>query len=190
MRAQVIAIAALIGLTGCVLLDPPDPRLGGETAEECAARVSGLLRPGSSYREFENNAGVPIFTYDITKLALGDMQELIEKGGDETLGRRLLEGSNEISTAVSDFMRVNVDEKGAFFMGRDPSLYRVRGAAQPLENMIASGCERQLQGMRLIMIDVAPERVKPFFCPPVSDELAVVEMNPDCLPQDENENEN
>ena len=52
-------------------------------------------------------------------------------------------------------MSMPVDENGAFFTGSDPSFYRVRGGEQPVEDMITSGCARQVSGMRLIMIDVA-----------------------------------
>ncbi len=170
-------------LSGCSLLFDEDTREGTETAEECAVRVAGLLGPGTSYHAFTNNVGTPTFTYDVTKMPFEDLQALIDEGGDETAGRRLLDATNENSTARQTFMSMSVDEKGAFFLALDPSLYRVRGETQPLTEMIATGCERQTEGMRLIMIDVVPERVEPVLCP--ADPAEGEDIDPECLKQDE-----
>ena len=155
MMRAVIALSALTALSGCDLLFPEDPRLGVETAEECAARVEGLLGPTNSYRTHEGASGVPIFTYDITKLALDDVQALTVPGSDETAGNRLMAQSNTEATAVARFMELEVSDKGAFFLARDPALYRVRGPQEPIASMVATGCARQDEGMRLIMIDIA-----------------------------------
>lgn len=161
MTRNLAALTALIALSGCDLLFPEDPRIGSEISNDCATRVAALLGPTSSYRKYEEEMGVPTFTFDITKMSLDDMQMLSVEGSDETAGRRAMETTNETSTAVANFMAMEVDEKGAFFMGRDPALYRVRGGLQPKENMIATGCARQQEGMRLIMIDVGPVPSEP-----------------------------
>lgn len=152
------AFLALVALTGCDILFPEDPRLGAETSEECAARVAGLLGPGTSYDNYTDQSGVPIFTFDITKLGLEEIQALMVPGSDDTAGSELMKETNETSTAVARFMASDVDDKGAFFMARDPALYRVKGALQAKDAMVASGCERQGEDMRLIMVDVVPER--------------------------------
>lgn len=155
MRATITALIACAALSGCSLLFPEDPRLGEESVEECEARVAELLIPGTSYRTYEGNVGVPTYTYDVTKLSLEAMQALIVEGSDETAGARGIAATNQAQTAVDNFMAQSVDENGAFFLGREPALYRVRGERQAKESMIASGCERQQPDMRLIMVDIA-----------------------------------
>jgi hypothetical protein len=157
MKRRALAPCLLLTLSGCSLLFPEDPREGGEGAEDCSARVTGLLGPTTSYRQYVGEIGVPTYTYDITKMAFGDMQALMTPQSDDTAGARAMQATNETSTAVALFMDSDVDEHGAFFTGRQPALYRVRGERQPVADMIASGCARQQEGMRLIMIDVANE---------------------------------
>ena len=161
MMRALLAVSAMMSLGGCSILFPEDPRLGTESSEECAARVPSLLGPGTSYDDYTESEGVPTFTYDITKVGLEDIQALMVEGSDDTAGRRLMEATNETSTAVAQFMAMSVDEKGAFFMAVDPALYRVRGNLQAKDAMIESGCAMQKEGMRLIMIDVAPEQITP-----------------------------
>ena len=153
--------AALLSLTGCHILFPEDPREGTELSAECPARVASLLGPTTLFASYAQEMGVPTFTFDITKMALEDMQRLMVEGSDDTAGARAMAATNVASTAVDMFMDTPVDEKGAFFTGRDPALYRVRGGLQPKSTMIASGCARQQNGMRLIMIDVAPVPADP-----------------------------
>jgi hypothetical protein len=148
-------------LSGCDILFPKDPRLGQERSEDCPARVIGLLGPGTGFADYTDEMGVPTFTFDITKMAFEDMQRLMVEGSDETAGTRAMAATNEDTTAVDVFMATRVDEKGAFFTGRDPALYRVRGGLQPVSTMIASGCARQQSGMRLIMIDIGPVPSEP-----------------------------
>ncbi len=156
-----IAPAAVALLTGCHLLFPEDPREGTELSAECPTRVAGLLGPTTQFANYAQEMGVPTFTFDITKMALEDMQRLMVEGSDDTAGARAMAATNVASTAVDMFMDTPVDEKGAFFTGRDPALYRVRGGLQPKSTMIASGCARQQNGMRLIMINVAPVPADP-----------------------------
>ncbi|KPP93234.1 hypothetical protein [Erythrobacter sp. HL-111] len=156
MRAAVVFLAILPALSACSLIWPEDKRVGTESAADCAARVSGLLGPGSDFRRYEGEVGVPTYTYDITKLALDDVQALVGRGGDETAGYRTMNRTNMTDTAVEEFMARDVDEKGAFFLGRDPALYRVRGERQPVSDMIANGCARQQADMRLIDVQAGP----------------------------------
>lgn len=160
-RSSLPAFIALLSLTGCSILFPEDPREGTELSEECPSRVAGLLGPTTQFANYTEEMGVPTFTFDITKMAFEDMQRLIVPSSDETAGTRGMISTNEISTAVAEFMEQPVDEGGSFFFGNDPALYRVRGGLQPKSTMIASGCARQQEGMRLIMIDVAPVPAEP-----------------------------
>ncbi|MEE4206829.1 MAG: hypothetical protein V2I39_11080 [Erythrobacter sp.] len=161
MRASLTILAALPMLAGCSLLWPEDERLGPETAETCAARVAKLLGPGSDFRLYKGERGHPTFTFDITKLGLEEVQALVGEGGDETAGYRTMSQTNMTATAVEEFMARDVDEKGAFFLGRDPALYRVRAKAQPVADMIASGCARQQADMRLIDVAVSASAPEP-----------------------------
>jgi len=161
MKRSATIILAAFALSGCHILFPEDPRLGQEQSDECLKRVAGLLGPGTGFEDYTAEMGVPTFTFDITKMAFEDMQRLMVEGSDDTAGARAMAATNEASTAVDVFMATKVDEKGAFFTGRDPALYRVRGGLQPVSTMIASGCARQQEGMRLIMIDVAPVPAEP-----------------------------
>jgi hypothetical protein len=155
IRTHVAILAVLPMLGACSLLWPEDERVGNESAAECATRVAEALGPGSNFRLYEGEAGVPTFTYDITKLGLEEVQALVGEGGDETAGARTMSETNMTDTAVEEFMVRRVDGKGAFFLGRDPALYRVRGQRQPVETMIESGCARQQADMRLIDVAVA-----------------------------------
>lgn len=154
MMGRSIALVGALTLTGCHILFPEDPREGTELSEECPTRVRGLLGPTTGFANYTEEMGIPTYTFDITKMAFEDMQRLMVEGSDDTAGNRAMTSTNETSTAVDVFMATPVDEKGAFFTGRDPALYRVRGGLQPKSTMIATGCARQQEGMRLIMIDV------------------------------------
>lgn len=159
---RIVSIALLaFALSGCNILFPDDPRIGQELSEECPKRVAGLLGPGTAFADYTEEMGVPTFTFDITKMAFEDMQRLMVEGSDDTAGTRAMAATNEASTAVDVFMDTPADEKGAFFTGRDPALYRIRGALQPKSTMIASGCARQQEGMRLIMIQVGTVPAEP-----------------------------
>ena len=132
----------------CSLFDNSDPREGTESAEECLERLAGERE-----RLAEDDSEVlvrPTYTYDITKLDLAQVQELIVEGSDETAGRRLLDQSRLESSAVEQFMSMSVDEK-------DPALYRVRGEPVVSRDAVARGCERQGEGMRLVEIDIPTE---------------------------------
>ncbi len=153
-----IPLASLALLSACDLFNDKDWREGEEAAEKCAKRMSGKLEFKQSLAQ-PDGLFVPTYTFDITKMDLEAMQELIVPGSDETAGARNQAATNETSTAVANFMAQPVDEKGAFFLGRDPALYRVRGQPKPLDDLIAAGCARQQAGMRLT--DIKTERAPP-----------------------------
>ena len=115
-----------------VQFSPPTPS---------GTNVARLLGPTTSYADFTAEQGVPTYTYDITKMGLEQIQVLMVEGSDDTAGARLRAATNEEGTAVAQFMSMTVSDKGAFFMGRDPALFRVRGEAQAKDTMIASGCD-------------------------------------------------
>lgn len=158
-RYCLLPITALTLLPACSLFEDKDPREGAEALDACVQRVS---KDALDITAQDGAMFVPTFTYDITKVSLEDLQELTVAGSDETAGSRNMAATNETSTAVAQFMEEPVDEKGAFFMGRDPALYRVRGGPVVFEQIIPSGCERQKSGMRLTsysakMFEVAAE---------------------------------
>jgi hypothetical protein len=151
------AILALVALTGCDLLFPEDPRLGIEDESACAARIAQELRLKLAEAGGDDaTMWMPTYTYDITKLSLEAIQALSASGFNETKGTRLNRATNETSTAFDVFMDTQVDENGAFFLGHEPALYRVRGETARMAEVIAAGCARQQENMRLIDIDLAP----------------------------------
>jgi hypothetical protein len=152
-----VGLVALL-LPACSLFDDTDPREGPETLEACAARVAADA-PGITAQD--GAMFTPTYTYDITKVSLEDIQALTVAGADETAGSRGMAATNETSTAVARFMAQSVDEKGAFFMGRDPALYRVRGAPVAIDQIVTAGCERQKVGMRLISYTAVPASSQP-----------------------------
>ena len=161
---------ALVTLAGCDILFPEDTRLGVETVDACVARVEADLRIKFAQEGFGvMPAWLPTYTYDITKLSLEDIQELSVSASDEVKGTRLDQSTNQTSTAVDAFMQQDVDEAGAFFLGRDPALYRVRGKAIASDAVISAGCERQRGNMRLIDVDLVPLTIA---IPGVSDSSA------------------
>lgn len=152
---QRLAILPLLFiLPACSLFGGGDPREGIEAQDDCIARFTASL--GAQQRsQFASLEGeyVPTYTYDVTKMGLDEVKSLMVDGSDQTAGNRLTARTNVDTTAIAQFMAEPVDESGAFFLGRDPALYRVRGVAMPVDRMIASGCERQQANMRLIAMD-------------------------------------
>jgi hypothetical protein len=154
-RFLLLPVTAL-ALAGCNPLDvlfPKDPRLGEEAENICIGRVRAGLTY-EAYQELENAPGrfVPSYIYDITRLDLEAVQDLVASGADETAGTRLVQQTANTSAAVERFKQTAVDEKGALFLGEDPALYKVQGKAQPASTILASGCARQLPDMRLIEV--------------------------------------
>ncbi|MBD2841919.1 hypothetical protein [Erythrobacter rubeus] len=152
-------IAVIIGLamlSGCSLFDSSDPRERDESVEACAKRMAGWDAIAEIGRVDKTGYFTPTYTFDITKLGLEEMQALTVDGGDETAGSRTMASTNETSTAVDQFMQQPVDEKGAFFLGRDPALFRVRGETLAFDQILTAGCERQQPGKQLIDIALEP----------------------------------
>ncbi|MEO0699457.1 MAG: hypothetical protein AAFY81_07035 [Pseudomonadota bacterium] len=142
-----------VSLSGCSLLFPEDKRLGLEPEDECVGRVrTSLTYQQSEALRAASGQWVPSFTYDVTKLDFEAIKELMVPGSDQTAGTRLMQQTNRTNAAVERFMAMDVSEKGAFFMGRDPALYRVRGKPQAASGILASGCARQRKDMRLIAV--------------------------------------
>jgi len=157
IRPVVAALACLAALSGCSVIFPEDPRLGAEGESACITRVEeALLIEFAGIDSEQDTIWVPTFTYDITKLGLDEIQALSQSSSDEVVGTDLVRSTNETSTAVDAFMAQPVDEGGSFLLGRDPALYRVRGAPVRFDEAIAGGCARQQSNMRLIDVDLAP----------------------------------
>lgn len=161
MKAVLTLSVAVLSLSGCSYLFPEDSRIGEEALDACLARVASERRD-TVFDSIDDGAlWVPTYTYDVTKLDLDSIKEPSISGHDETEGTRITLTTNETSTAVDQFMQQSVDEDGAFFMGRDPALYRVRGEALPLDEIISAGCKRQRANMRLIKVDFARHDTAP-----------------------------
>ena len=158
LRICILAFA----LSGCSLLFPDDPRLGDEAKDECIIRLTKTFTY-EQYRELETSDGqwVPTYTYDITKLDFAAVKALVVEGSDETAGTRLMQQTNQTSTAVEQFKEMDVTPQGAFFLGREPALFRVQGPAQPANTILENGCARQQTNMRLIELDWARPARKP-----------------------------
>lgn len=157
MHRVLFASIAALGLSGCNLLFPEDPRVGDEDKGACQGRV----RTSLTYEESEelrtlSGLWVPTYTYDVTKLDFAAIKALAVPGTDETAGTRLMQETNRTKAAVERFMSMEVSEKGAFFLGREPSLYRVKGKAQPASQILAAGCARQQTNMRLFAVSWKP----------------------------------
>ncbi|MEM8773282.1 MAG: hypothetical protein AAGD92_16700 [Pseudomonadota bacterium] len=176
---------AALSLSGCEAYDKlfgEDPRLGDEIEEICIGRVRAKLTY-EQYQELENAGGswVPTFTYDISLLSLEAIQDLIAKGADDMAGSRLMQQTNNTRTAIARFKTMSVDRQGALFLGQNPTLFRVRGATQPANTILASGCQAQLTDTRLI--EVSWRRVGAAIPPPPKAvEEAVPELDVEDIP--------
>ena len=162
MRSLITLPVMGLALSGCSLIFPDDSREGVEGQEACINRIGPTLTY-QDFQQLENASGqwVPTYTYDVTKLDLAAIQALSVPGTDETAGTRLMQQNNSTNAAVLRFLEMEVTEKGAFFLGREPSLYRVRGKPQPASNILASGCKRQKADMRLIAVSWVKQAPKP-----------------------------
>ncbi|MGB3470115.1 MAG: hypothetical protein WBA51_04765 [Erythrobacter sp.] len=156
IKTTATALALPLALGGCDLIFPKDRRIGEERVEACINRLNADIDM-FDFRELSGNEGsfVPTYTFDITKLPFEAKQKLIQPGADETLGSRLMSQTNEASTAMAAFMQASVDEKGAFFFGVEPALWRVRGKPLPHADILKAGCEKQGADMRLLHVDVS-----------------------------------
>ena len=189
MRRIAFLVLVGLGVSGCSLLFPEDPRLGEETPEACIARFGdpAVDHNGTQFAGLDGAVVVPTFTYDVTNVSAEDLGILFEPGA------RGSTVSPDTPAVVAEhmerFMGESVDEKGAFFLQGDPALYRVRGEVVAVGQAIRAGCERQMAGMRLISVDqtLAFESVStgcPAVTPPgESHEDSVLAS--ECIPQDE-----
>ncbi|MBV7259914.1 hypothetical protein [Erythrobacter crassostreae] len=152
-------LPAFLLLPACSLFDDSDPREGAEEQNVCIERyINTLNRQDRNLLIQSQDVVVPVFTYDVTKMDLEAMNALMVEGSDQSAGIRLTQQFNEVSTAVARFKAEPVDEKGAFFLGHDPALYRVRGEAIQLDQLLAAACERQQADMRLVDLTYEPAR--------------------------------
>ena len=153
MRRIAFLVLVGLGVSGCSLLFPEDPRLGEETPEACIARFGdpAVDHNGNQFAGLDGAVVVPTFTYDVTNVSAEDLGILFEPGA------RGSTVSPDTPAVVAEhmerFMGEPVDEKGAFFLQGDPALYRVRGEVMAVGQAIRAGCERQMAGMRLISVD-------------------------------------
>ncbi|WP_299192440.1 hypothetical protein [uncultured Erythrobacter sp.] len=152
-KTKILTLPFLFLLPSCALFDDTDPRELAEPLEQCLARFGDLKAELAD--DASNVQATPILTFDITKLSLGEIQELVKPGSDDTAGQRLMQQTNETGTAVQLFKTEPVDENGSFFLGRDPALYRVRTDPVWPRDAVEAACEMQKAGMRLIDINVA-----------------------------------
>ncbi|MEL6876727.1 MAG: hypothetical protein AAGL68_01345 [Pseudomonadota bacterium] len=149
MRA--LLLPALLLLPACSLFDDSDPREGTESAEDCAERLSGQLEIRQAIQAAEAVDGevVPTYTFDITKMDLTAINEMIVPASENERGSLRTSAFGATAPPVEAFMELEVTEAGAFYFGENPSLYRVRGAALAADAILQTGCERQQPNMRL-----------------------------------------
>ena len=145
-----------------------------ESKEECVTIRENCQEMIKTYQESEElrtvtGLWIPTYTYDVTKLDFAAIQALSVPGTDETAGTRLMQETNRTQAAVERFMNMDVSEKGAFFLGREPALYRVQGKAQPASQILASGCARQQPDMRLFAVSWKQARSRAKIDPDTSD---------------------
>lgn len=143
-----LAALAIVSLGACDLLEDKDWREGVESAEDCAARLSGKLEIRQLLEAAEGPV-VPTYAYDITKMDLMAINEMIVPASGDERGSIRTSAFGATAPPVEAFMNLSVTEAGAFYFGDDPSLYRVRAEAMMGDTVLAAGCERQQEGMRL-----------------------------------------
>lgn len=143
-------IPALAMLAGCNLFDDSDPREGLEDIDACIKRVSAEYHEGVVDLLQSEERRRPTYTFDITKLSFDDIKDLTvpDEGGEA--GSVQMSGFKAPPYRKRMFLEMNVDEKGAFFLGADPAYYRVQGEPIALQDVFADGCKKQRPGMRLL----------------------------------------
>ncbi len=128
-----------------------------ETAEECVARLSGKLEVRQLLEAAEGQV-VPTYAFDITKMELMAINEMIVPPSGNSRGSLRTSAFGATAPPVAAFMELSVTEDGAFYFGDDPSLYRVRGEAVLGDQVLASGCAMQKPGMRFISFKLQNSR--------------------------------
>lgn len=149
MRASLTFVAAVL-LSGCHILFPEDWREGVEEKDACIKRVRAEYHSGVLELLDSDEKRQPTYMFDITKMGFEDIQSITVMSEVEGEGSVTVSGFEAPAYVRNNFVDMRVDEKGAFYVGDDPALYRVRGAPIPLRDIFEEGCDRQLAGMRFI----------------------------------------
>ncbi len=145
---SLLPILIALPLAGCDLFDDKDWREGTESAEECTARVAKKLEVKQLIEATDGNV-LPTFTFDITKMDLNAINEMIVPASGNQRGSLRTSAFGATAPPVEAFMALDVSEAGAFYFGDDPSLYRVQGKVLTADEIVPAGCAMQKTGMRL-----------------------------------------
>ncbi|MEP3051304.1 MAG: hypothetical protein ABJP48_09390 [Erythrobacter sp.] len=127
-----------------------DWRESVEDAEDCTKRMRAEYHEGVLELLDSQEIRVPTYTFDITKAGFEDIKELTVLDEGDEKGSVQVSGLGAPPWRLRNFLRMNVDEKGAFFMGTDPSYYRYQGEPIPLVDVFVEGCKQQRPGMRFL----------------------------------------
>ena len=175
MMRLAVLIPALALLAACDLFDDSDPREGVEQNDACIKRVRAEYHEGVLELLESDERRRPTFTFDITKASFEDIKDLTvpEQGGEA--GSVQVSGFKAPPYKKRRFLEMNIDEKGAFFLGTDPAYYRVQGEPIALRDVFVEGCRMQRSGMRFLSFTFEP-------VPGGSDELS------DAILENENTN--
>ncbi len=148
------ACLSLALLTGCDAIDNlfsnKDWREGTEEIADCIERVRAGYHEGVVKLLDSQEKRKPTFTFDVTKAGFEDIEELTILDQGEEKGSVIVSGFGAPPYRLRRFLNMPVDEKGAFFMGVDPSYYRVQGEPIALKDVFTEGCDRQRPGMRFL----------------------------------------
>lgn len=150
MRRYPFIFLTLLVMPGCSLLFPEDWREGVEETDKCIARVKGEYHKGVLKLLDSDEQRQPTFTFDITKMSLDDINAMTVSGEGNEKGSVRISGFEAPAYKLINFLDMGVDEKGAFYVGADPSYYRVRGEPIALRDVFSEGCNRQKPGMRFL----------------------------------------
>ena len=148
------ACLSVMLLTGCDAItgvfSNKDWREGVEDVDACVERVRAEYHEGVLKLLDSNEKRLPTYTFDITKASFEDITELtvLDKGQEK--GSVQVSGFEAPPWKLRRFLEMNVDEKGAFFLGADPAYYRVLGKHIALADVFVEGCKQQRPGMRFL----------------------------------------
>ncbi|MEE4200679.1 hypothetical protein [Erythrobacter sp.] len=160
MNRILFVFAASLLLTGCddiaAWFEEEDWREGEESLDACMERVRAGYHEGVVELLESDEQRQPTYTFDVTKASFEDLNSITVAESEEGGGSVQFSGVDAPGYIIHDFMETPVDEKGAFMLGRDPALYRVRGEPIALKDVFAVGCKRQMPGMRLISFTFQP----------------------------------
>ncbi|AWW74676.1 hypothetical protein CD351_09600 [Erythrobacter sp. KY5] len=149
-------LLSLASLSACDLFNDEDPRVGVEEIDACIERVRSTYHEGVLDLLDSDEQRRPTYTFDITKMGFDDIKDLtVPDQGDEK-GSVQVSGFEAPGYVKRRFLEMNVDGKGAFFLGADPAYYRVQGEPIALKDVFSEGCKQQLSGMRFLSFTFAP----------------------------------